>query len=41
MITKESRRNDAVVDHLIIEIQHYWQVYYAVKDRKKRYENLA
>lgn len=41
MITKESRRNDAVIDHLILEIRHYWQVYLEVKDRKKRYENLV
>lgn len=41
MITKESRGNDAVIDHLILEIRHYWQVYLEVKDRKKRYENLV
>ena len=41
MITKESRGIDAVIDHLILEIRHYWQVYLEVKDRKKRYEDLV
>ena len=41
MITKESRGIDAVIDQLILEIRHYWQVYLEVKDRKKRYENLV
>lgn len=35
MITKESRRNGAVIAHFILRIRHYWQVYYAVKGRKK------
>ena len=41
MITKESRRNDAVIDHLNLRNSPIWQVYYAVKGRKKRYRNLA
>ena len=41
MITKESRKYDAVIDHLILKIRAYWQVYLAVKERKKRYRNLA
>ena len=41
MITKESRRNDAVIDHLILRNSPIWQVYLAVKERKKRYENFV
>ncbi len=41
MITKESRRNDAVIDHLILRNSPIWQVYYAVKGRKKRYRNVV
>lgn len=38
MITKESRRSDAVIDHLILRNSPIWQVYYAVKGRKSDME---
>ena len=41
MITKESWRNDAVIDHFILQKTTVSAVYWAVKERKKRYENLA